>query len=84
MSLLIATLIVWGDKDEIFPSAGAHPYKKDLKNVEFHLLDTGHFVLEEDANQVANYIKAFLDKNVNANPLANNAKVFLDNNMNRK
>lgn len=59
-----ATLIVWGDKDEIFPAAGAYPYKQDLKNVEFHLLDTGHFVLEEDGNKVANYMEAFLDKNV--------------------
>jgi pimeloyl-ACP methyl ester carboxylesterase len=62
-----ATLIVWGDKDEIFPSAGAHPYKKDLQNLEFHLLDTGHFVLEEDGKQVANYMKAFLNKNVKRN-----------------
>jgi len=59
-----ATLIVWGDKDEIFPSAGAHPYKKDLKNLEFHLLDTGHFVLEEDSAEVAHYIDDFLEKNV--------------------
>ncbi|SFC87979.1 alpha/beta fold hydrolase [Pseudoalteromonas denitrificans] len=59
-----ATLIVWGDKDEIFPSAGAFPYKKDLKNLEFHLLDTGHFALEEDGNQIAQYIETFLDKNV--------------------
>jgi pimeloyl-ACP methyl ester carboxylesterase len=41
------TLIVWGKNDYIFPAEGAHPYKKDLKNLEFHLLDTGHFALEE-------------------------------------
>lgn len=54
------TLIVWGDKDEIFPAAGAHPYKRDLKNLEFHLLDTGHFVLEEDSEVVAQYIRNFI------------------------
>jgi len=59
-----ATLIVWGDKDEIFPSAGAHPYKRDLKNVETHFLNTGHFALEEDGAEIANYISAFLEKNV--------------------
>ena len=59
-----ATLIVWGDKDEIFPSAGAHPYKKDLNNLEFHLLNTGHFALEEDGDEIAQYIESFLDKNV--------------------
>jgi pimeloyl-ACP methyl ester carboxylesterase len=30
-------LIVWGKNDYIFPAEGAHPYKKDLKNLEFHL-----------------------------------------------
>lgn len=54
------TLIVWGEKDEIFPAAGAHPYKRDLKNLEFHLLDTGHFVLEEDSEVVAEYIRNFI------------------------
>ena len=59
-----ATLIVWGDKDEIFPSAGAHPYKRDLNNVESHFLNTGHFVLEEDRTEVAGYIDGFLNKTV--------------------
>ena len=59
-----ATLIVWGDKDEIFPSAGAHPYKRDLNNIETHFLNTGHFVLEEDSTEVAGYINAFLNKTV--------------------
>ena len=58
------TLIVWGKKDEIFPAEGAHPYKRDLKNLEFHLLDTGHFALEEDGEVIANYIRRFLDKRV--------------------
>jgi pimeloyl-ACP methyl ester carboxylesterase len=57
------TLIVWGDKDEIFPPAGAHPYKRDLENVDFHLLNTGHFVLEEDGPVVAQHIDAFMQKN---------------------
>jgi len=57
------TLIVWGKNDFIFPADGAHPYKKDLKNLEFHLLDTGHFALEEKGDEIANYILKFLDKN---------------------
>jgi pimeloyl-ACP methyl ester carboxylesterase len=36
------TLIVWGQNDFIFPADGAHPYKRDLTDLEFHLLDTGH------------------------------------------
>ena len=54
------TLIVWGAKDEIFPAAGAYPYKRDLKNVEFHLLDTGHFALEEDGEEISKRIRSFL------------------------
>lgn len=58
------TLIVWGEKDEIFPAAGAHPYKRDLKNLEFHLLNTGHFALEEDGAFIAKTMRTFLDKNI--------------------
>jgi pimeloyl-ACP methyl ester carboxylesterase len=54
------TLIVWGANDEIFPAAGAHPYKRDLKEVEFHLLDTGHFALEEDCDVISGRIRNFL------------------------
>jgi pimeloyl-ACP methyl ester carboxylesterase len=56
------TLIVWGKNDAIFPAAGAHPYKRDLKNLEFHLLDTGHFALEEDGAEIATLIRDFLGK----------------------
>ncbi|MFT7622961.1 MAG: pimeloyl-ACP methyl ester carboxylesterase [Myxococcota bacterium] len=58
------TLLVWGTKDEIFPVAGAHPYKRDLKNLEFHLLDTGHFALEEDGAVIANLMRDFLRRHV--------------------
>lgn len=56
------TLIVWGAKDAIFPAAGAEPYKRDLKNLEFHLFDTGHFALEEDGHEIAKRIHKFLDR----------------------
>jgi len=56
------TLIVWGKNDAIFPADGAEPYKRDLKNIEFHLLDTGHFALEEDVDKIAAYIRNFLAK----------------------
>ncbi len=56
------TLIVWGKNDAIFPAAGAHPYKRDLKNVDFHLLDTGHFALEEDGAVIASLLRDFLGK----------------------
>ncbi len=58
------TLIAWGKNDYIFPGEGAEPYKRDLKNVEFHLLDTGHFALEEDGEVIAGLMRDFLDRNV--------------------
>ncbi|MFT4849092.1 MAG: pimeloyl-ACP methyl ester carboxylesterase [Sediminicola sp.] len=57
------TLIVWGKNDFIFPAEGAHPYKRDLKVVETHLLDTGHFALEEKGEEIAIYILNFLKRN---------------------
>ena len=58
------TLIAWGKNDYIFPAEGAEPYKRDLDNVDFHLLDTGHFALEEDGEVIANLMRNFLEKNV--------------------
>jgi len=53
-------LIVWGKNDYIFPEAGAHQYERDLKNVEKHILDTGHFALEEDLDFISGKITKFV------------------------
>jgi pimeloyl-ACP methyl ester carboxylesterase len=58
------TLIVWGKNDVIFPAAGAAPYARDLKNLETHMLDTGHFALETHGEEIANRIEQFLSKNL--------------------
>jgi pimeloyl-ACP methyl ester carboxylesterase len=63
------TLIVWGKNDYIFPPKGAHPYKRDLKDVELHLLDTGHFALEEEGDAIANYIAQFLTSRLQPIPV---------------
>ena len=54
------TLIVWGKNDKIFPADGAYPYKRDLPSVEFHLIDTGHFALEDKADEMVPLIRDFL------------------------
>lgn len=56
-----ATLVVWGKNDYIFPASGAHPYLRDLNNVDFNLLDTGHFALSEDGQLIADKIKNFME-----------------------
>ena len=57
------TLLVWGKNDYIFPAEGAYPYQQDLTNIEFHLLDTGHFALEEDGDVIAAEIRDFMARN---------------------
>jgi len=55
-------LLMWGKNDHIFPEAGAHPYKRDLENLDFHILDTGHFALEEDGPRIAARMLEFLER----------------------
>ncbi|MGF7037676.1 alpha/beta fold hydrolase [Mucilaginibacter lappiensis] len=59
-------LIVYGKNDYIFPVAGAEAYKKDIKNLEYHLYDAGHFALESNVNEIAATIRQFLDKKTGA------------------
>jgi pimeloyl-ACP methyl ester carboxylesterase len=58
------TLIVWGKNDYIFPADGAYPYKRDLQTLEFHLLDTRHFALEEEGDAIADHICRFMTNHV--------------------
>jgi pimeloyl-ACP methyl ester carboxylesterase len=66
------TLIVWGTKDEIFPPAGAEPYKRDLNDLEYHLIDTGHFALETHGGEIASLIRGFLNRKVDTTSVASN------------
>ena len=61
------TLIVWGKNDKIFPAAGAGPYLRDLPKAELHLLDTGHFALEDKLDVMAPMIHDFLDRSIALN-----------------
>jgi pimeloyl-ACP methyl ester carboxylesterase len=56
------TLIVWGKNDTIFPAEGAGPYLRDLPDAELHLIDTGHFALEDKADEMIPIIRNFLDR----------------------
>jgi pimeloyl-ACP methyl ester carboxylesterase len=57
-------LIAWGKNDFIFPPTGAEPYKRDIKDLDFHLLDTGHFALEDKSTEIAALMLNFLDKHI--------------------
>lgn len=53
------TLVVWGKGDPVFTVEGAEAYRTHLKDIEVHLLDTGHFALEEDHAVIAAHIRRF-------------------------
>ena len=55
-------LIVWGKNDVIFPADGARAYLKDLPKAELHLLDTGHFALEDQGDEIARLMRDFFSR----------------------
>ena len=55
-------LIVWGINDPFFTVEGAKAYQRDLPKAALHLLDTGHFALEEEGVFIAERIREFLGR----------------------
>lgn len=53
-------LVVWGKNDAFFPVAGAEGYRRDVKDIDYNILDTGHFALEEDHVLIIDKIRNFL------------------------
>ncbi|WP_437653439.1 alpha/beta fold hydrolase [Sorangium sp. So ce1182] len=56
------TLVVWGRSDADFIRAGASAYLRDLPGAELHLLDAGHFAVEEQAVAIAQHVTRFLER----------------------
>lgn len=57
-----STLIIWGKNDKLFIAPGAEAFRKDLKQVEIHLLNGGHFLLEEHHAEAAQLIDGWMSK----------------------
>ena len=53
-------LILWGKHDPFFTVEGAKAYRRDIPNAELHLIDTGHFALEDFGGFIAERIRKFL------------------------
>ncbi len=53
-------LILWGKNDPFFTVEGARAYQRDVPNAELHLIDTGHFALEDSSGFIAERIRKFL------------------------
>ncbi|MDR9752608.1 alpha/beta hydrolase [Pseudomonas sp. SZMC_28357] len=56
------TLVVWGQFDPSFDVAEVAAYRQDLPNAEIHVLEAGHFALDEQPAQIAALVSGFLDK----------------------
>ncbi|MEY2602460.1 MAG: hypothetical protein QOH31_218 [Verrucomicrobiota bacterium] len=56
------TLVVWGKYDPSFTVAGALAYGKELPGAEIHLLNAGHFALDEEPDLIRDLIRKFLDQ----------------------
>jgi pimeloyl-ACP methyl ester carboxylesterase len=54
------TLVVWGRNDPSFIAAGGEAFRRDLPDAEIHLLDAGHFALDEKNDEIAGLILEFL------------------------
>ncbi|TQM84363.1 pimeloyl-ACP methyl ester carboxylesterase [Saccharothrix saharensis] len=58
----VPLLAVWGRNDEIFGPDGALAYRRDLPDAEIHLLDAGHFALEDRLDTITGYTRGFLGR----------------------
>lgn len=52
----VPVLLLWGKNDKIFPAEGAEPYKRDVKNLTFHLLEAGHFAIASHLKEISSRI----------------------------
>jgi pimeloyl-ACP methyl ester carboxylesterase len=62
--------VTWGRYDPSFEVAEATAYKRDVPSAEVHLLNGGHFALEEQADQIADLTRKFLDTTLADSPEA--------------
>lgn len=55
-----AMLVLWGKYDPSFTVAGATAYRTDVRDAEVHMLDAGHFALDEATDEIARLVRDFL------------------------
>jgi pimeloyl-ACP methyl ester carboxylesterase len=55
-------LVLWGRYDPSFALAEAEAYRRDVPDAEIHVLDAGHFALDEKVDVAATLIRGFLEK----------------------
>lgn len=53
-------LVLWGRYDPSFTVEGAHAYRRDVTDAQVHVLDAGHFALDEACDEIASHTRRFL------------------------
>jgi pimeloyl-ACP methyl ester carboxylesterase len=53
-------LVIWGKCDLSFDSGEPERYRKDGPNAEVHVLEAGHFALDTAANEIAGFVRGFV------------------------
>lgn len=56
------TLVVWGSRDVFFDVAEVLAYQRDLPDVESHILNAGHHVLETHSRECVGLMKPFIQR----------------------
>lgn len=55
-------LVLWGKYDTSFDVAGAEAYRRDVPTAEIHILEAGHFALDEQPEEIVQLIEDFMER----------------------
>ena len=55
-------LVVWGQYDPSFTVAGATAYRDDVPGADVHIIEAGHFALDEATDEIAARVRNFLER----------------------
>ena len=58
------TLVVWGANDPIFTQEGGRAFQREVPDTEVHMLDTGHFALEDHCQEIAAFVRSFHQRKI--------------------
>ncbi len=62
-------LVLWGKYDPSFALPEAEAYKREIPSAEVHVLEAGHFAMDEALEQIAVYMRPFLAKSLSRHSL---------------
>jgi pimeloyl-ACP methyl ester carboxylesterase len=61
-------LVIWGKYDPAFALPEVDAYKRDVPGTEVHVLEAGHFAIDEAVDDIAALMRAFMAKTLRTKP----------------